>query len=187
MTETSAASWSSPFESWHERALLTPHPDPHSFTPTRDNLLLAMLLNAMAEGDGISLALFSQSDAEDSIAVDARGRVLLVSAKDSAGLLSLAKEAHALPKTDSSWNSWRIHRNVTCLPNHELFLRSPTDQGAQRFHQITVYGFSKQVRELDVPVEGFSLLPDTLWELFGLLLEARNGAGSRTGLWYSTL
>lgn len=143
--------WSSPFSSWHERALPTPHPDPHAFTPTRDDLLLAVLLNAQAEGDGISLALFSQTGSDDAIAVDASGRVLYVSAKDADGILALAKETSKLPKASSFWNTWTVKHTTTCRPNDRLFVRAPSNEG---FHQTTVYGFSKGIDDARRGVHG---------------------------------
>ncbi|KAG6914667.1 hypothetical protein DXG01_016026 [Tephrocybe rancida] len=175
--------WSSPFESWHSRALLNPFPSPYSFTPSQDRLILTMILNAQTEPEGLSLALFSLPDSTETIAVDARGRVLLVSEKDSQGLLALAQTALALPKTGRFWNGWSVKQNVSCFPVHRLFVSTSASEtpgsDGEAFHQISVAGYSKEKRVLSDPVGKYTELPDALWELFGLVLEARADAGSR--------
>ncbi|KAF8064325.1 hypothetical protein FPV67DRAFT_1419929 [Lyophyllum atratum] len=172
-------SWSSPFASWHKRALQTPHPSPDAFTPTRHNLQLAVLLNAPIENEGITLTLFSQptGDGYDSetVAVDALGRVLIVSEKDAAGILGLAKEALALPPTEQFRNTWSIKHPFTSQPIDRLLI--PSSGSATGLHEVSVQGFSKTTRELKRPVEGITELPETLWELTGLVLEARDEAG----------
>ncbi|KAF5376670.1 hypothetical protein D9615_007903 [Tricholomella constricta] len=170
--------WSSPFAAWHDRALHTPHPDPHSFTPTRDTLQLALLLNAPIEHEGISVAFFSQSKengaGSETVAVDALGRVLVVAEKDAAGILGLAQEAVNLPSTGAWRNTWVIKRPTTSQPIDRLFI-FPASGSATGPHEISVQGFSKQTRELKDPVGDTRELPAMLWELAGLVLEARDG------------
>ncbi|KAG5651910.1 hypothetical protein H0H81_006961 [Sphagnurus paluster] len=167
-------SWSSPFASWHNRALLTPHPSPHAFNPTRDSLQLAVLLNAPIEHEGISLALFKDPTVTQIVAVDSLGRVLLVSEKDAVGILELARGALALPDTGAFRNTWAIKQPATSQPIHRIFI--PSASGTDQLHEISVQGFSKEIRELREPVQDIQELPPVLWELTGLLLEARDGA-----------
>ncbi|KAG5645135.1 hypothetical protein DXG03_006852 [Asterophora parasitica] len=175
----STQSWSSPFATWHARALQTPHPNPHSFTPTRDNLRFALLLNAQAEHEGISLALFSQSkdngEGSETVAVDALGRVLVVPEKDTAGILGLAQQALKLPQTGAFRNTWVIRRPTTSQPIDRLFIL-PASGSSAAPHEVSVQGFSKETRELVEPVDDIKELPSVLWELAGLVLEARDGA-----------
>lgn len=173
-TIMSDTEWSSAFAEWHRRALSTPHPKPHDFTPTSENLLLAVLLNAQVEHEGITLTLFAKSGEENgggSVAVDASGRVLLVSEKDTKGILDLSKEALGLPQTGRFRNTWVIHHVTTSQPIHRLLI--PTSGSSSDLHEVSVQGFSKEKRELAQHVEGISLLPKVLWELVGLVLEAR--------------
>ncbi|GLB44494.1 hypothetical protein LshimejAT787_1701210 [Lyophyllum shimeji] len=178
-TNMDTQSWSSAFASWHSRALLRPHPSPHAFTPTRDALQLAVLLNAPVEHEGITLALFSQATEDGSggetVAVDALGRVLIVTERDAAGMLGLAEEVLALPPTGAFRNTWFIKHPYTSQPIDRLFI--PSSGSAADLHQVSVQGFSKKTRELKTPVEGIIELPRTLWELAGLVLEAREDAG----------
>jgi len=203
----------SPLQGWHSRALQTPHPSPHSFTATRESLILTVLLNAQAETEGITLALFAEPPTGRTIAVDALGRVSIVAPKDFNGILSLAKRALALPDTGTWRNTWVIKHVATSQPIHRIFVspqRGPSGAGsdvvttvqegtdvdvevegtaaaakgvdthvsiAGDLKQISVQGFSKTTKELKDPIKGRHELPNELWELTGLLLEAREGAG----------
>ncbi|RDB24445.1 hypothetical protein Hypma_008412 [Hypsizygus marmoreus] len=177
-------SWSSPFSSWHSRALLTPFPNPHAFTPTKSALLLAVLLNAPVENEGVTLTLFSQPKPDDpsiseTVAVDALGRVLIVTPKDSAGILSLARSTLSLPQTGGFRNTWVIKQDRTSQPIDRLFIPGQSAKGLlDDPDEISVQGFSKEKRELKRPVDGITELPKDLWELTGLVLEARSDAGS---------
>ena len=167
---------------WHSRALQTPHPDPHSFTPTPESLILTVLLNALAEPEGITVAFFADPPTERIIAVDALGRVSYVGSPDFDGILSLAVRALALPDTGTWKNSWAIKHPVTCQPNHRIFISPYVQVSIVRslsdMKQISVYGFSNATKVLAYPVNGYRELPHELWELTGLLLEAREGVGS---------
>lgn len=170
-------------QGWHSRALQTPHPDPYSFTPTPESLILTVLLNAQSDPQGISLAFFA--DTERIIVVDALGRISLVEPSDFDGIRSLANRALALPDAGSWMNTWVVKRGFTCQPNHRIFI-SPQEQltntnttprSLSNLKQIGVQGFSETTKELCYPINGYLELPYELWELTGLLLEARAGAG----------
>lgn len=180
---SSRSEWSSPFSSWHSRALATPHPSPRTFTPTSESLLLAVLLNAQAENQGMTLALFSQPEG-GIVAVDVLGRVLYVTAKDSTGILDLARKTLDLPDTGKFRNTWVIKHDRTSQPIDRIFIPSrpstPSDsETLDHLKQVSVQGFSKDTRDLADPLDGITELPDSLWELAGLVLEAKEGSGDR--------
>jgi hypothetical protein len=169
-----ALPWSSPFASWHTRALRRPHPSPHTFTPTRQLLLLAVLLHAPVEHEGLTLTLYSNNENKSvMVAIDACGRVLLVSEKDAAGIFALAGKTLELPKSEWWRNTWVVQRQMTSQTIHRLFIHSEDPDRCLK--EVGVQGFSKETRELNTSVEGLQKLPDALWELTGLLLEAREG------------
>lgn len=140
--------------------------------------MFAVLLNTPAENDGFTLAFFSQPKEHGSgtrvIAVDALGHVLVVADQDAAGILELAKEALALPPTGHFRNTWVVKRPTTSQPIHRLFIFP--DRAGNSPYQISVQGFTKETRTLLRPVQGIDELPEVLWELAGLILEAREGA-----------
>ena len=172
MTSYLTTPWSSPFASWHFRSLLTPHPSPHTFTPTRQSLLLAVLLNSPVEHEGISLTLYSDSGATgETVAIDARGRVLYVSERDAAGMLALAEKTLELPRSERWWNTWVVEQPRTSQLIHRVFIPSQD----KSFKEVSVQGFSKETRALQTPVGMFQQLPNSLWELVGLVLEATEG------------
>ncbi|KAG6839695.1 hypothetical protein C0991_012512, partial [Blastosporella zonata] len=189
--------WSSPISSWYNRSLLTPHPNPHTFNPTADNLILIAYSNSMM-GINLSVALFSlPSPSHDSlesgpeeqsiesaggVVVNGLGRILLITANDMQGLSSLVEQVRKLPKTPYGW---ALKSEVSCTTDDLLYLPpqrqpavalpsdgKPTCEG--RFEGqigITVNAFNKRVKELEKPTMGFTGLPDALWELLGLLGE----------------
>ncbi|KAF9458497.1 hypothetical protein BDZ94DRAFT_1313192 [Collybia nuda] len=173
------AEWSSPFAAWHSRALETPLPNPHEFTPTASSLLLAVLLNSQGENEGMTLALFSKPGPDGGVvAVDTLGRVLHVPTKDSSGILGLSKDVLALPDTGAFRNTWVIKHDRTSQPIDRIFIPSRlASEGDLKtlahMKQVSVQGFSKVTRELKEGVEGSTELPDKLWELAGLVREAR--------------
>ncbi|KAG6833419.1 hypothetical protein H0H87_007404 [Tephrocybe sp. NHM501043] len=175
----STSSWSSSFASWHTRAQGISHAALSTFIPSRDTLSLAVLLNAPAENEGFTLALFSQSKEDGSgshvFAVDALGNTLLMAEKDASGILSLAKEASSLPQTETFRNTWVVKRPTTSLPIHRLFIFN--EASGNNPHEISVQGFTKETKELKRPIQGNEELPQVLWELVGLVLEAREGVG----------
>ncbi|KIP09503.1 hypothetical protein PHLGIDRAFT_18604 [Phlebiopsis gigantea 11061_1 CR5-6] len=157
-------SWHSEFAGWHSRA--QPHTSPDSFSPTRDNLVLGVVRSAPAQPNGFTLALFSPD-----IAVDAMGRVSVLSADDFAGLNVLARGTINLPDTGSFRNTWRVKQTRTSQPIERLLV--PTSDSALR--EVSVQGYDKEKRDLSAPVTEYTQLPDTLWELFGLIAESREG------------
>ena len=175
-TNSITTPWSSPFASWHTRALRTPHPSPHTFHSTRQSLLLAVLLNSPVEHEGISLTLYSDSEKgeTETVAVDARGQILYVSEQDAAGILDLAKKTLELPQSESWRNTWVVEQPTTSQPIHRMFIRSRDKD--KNLKEVSVQGFSKEARALKTPVGSFQELPDSLWELVGLVLEAREGS-----------
>ena len=150
-------------EGWHSRA--TPHPDPRNFTPQRDALAFGVLRNARADPEGFTLAVFSPN-----IAVDAAGRVLILSDADFSGFVALAKQTLQLPPTGSFMNAWRIAQVRTEQPIERLFV--PGDDGA--LVQTSVQGYERGKTELKIPVGDVKHLPPLLQELFGYISEARD-------------
>ncbi|KAG6889322.1 hypothetical protein C0992_005648 [Termitomyces sp. T32_za158] len=173
-----SSSWSSPFASWYNRAQPLSQAINSAFVPSFDTLSLAVLLNAPVENDGFTLAFFSQLKEDGSgtrvIAVDALGNALLVADQDATGILELAKQALELPPTEGFRNTWVVKRPMTSQPIHRLFIFS--DRAEDSPYQISVQGFTKETRTLQRPVQGLDELPEVLWELVGLVLEAREGA-----------
>ncbi|KAG6810416.1 hypothetical protein H0H93_014997 [Arthromyces matolae] len=175
----SSTSWNSPYELWHRRA----QPFREPFSPSREHLLFAVLLNAPVENNGFTLAFFSHPK-EDGygnhvISVDAQGHPLLVKEEDASGILELSKNCLELPHTGGFRNTWAIKRPTTSQPIHRLFVFS--DQSGNEPHQISVQGFTKESRTLQRPVQGIEELPSVLWELSGLALEAREDHDSGGG------
>jgi hypothetical protein len=140
-------------------------------------LLLAVLLNAPVEHEGITLTLYSDTEKGEIVAVDASGRVLLVSDKDAAGILSLAENTLELPDSEQWRNIWVVKRPTTSQPVHRLFIQSQDPD--KHLKSVGVQGFSKETRDLKTPVGRFQELPDSLWILTGLVLEAREEVDER--------
>ncbi|TFK38864.1 hypothetical protein BDQ12DRAFT_682630 [Crucibulum laeve] len=171
---SSPPTWSSPYSGWHTRA--TAHPNPHAFTPTREALKLAVLRNAQVEQEGFTLALFTGDKGEERVAVDFRGKVLLPTQADFDGILELAQRTLALPKTENFRNTWVVAQPRTGQPIERILV--PASYGGE-FKETSVQGFDKSKVALKEPVEGITDLPDVLWELTGLALEARDGDGEK--------
>jgi hypothetical protein len=186
---THRMTWSSQYEGWHSRALSNPHPDPSSFTPSRSSLRFAVLRNAPVEPEGISLAFFNPPSSgsisdEGLYAVDAQGRALIVSPTDARGILDLATRVSELPETGAFRNTWVISQDRTSQPIDRLFVPKSSSYSSESglldagYQEVSVQGFSKEKRELKTPVDGIEELPESLWELTGLVLEARTDAGN---------
>ncbi|CAL1704906.1 unnamed protein product [Somion occarium] len=156
--------WSSKYEGWHGRA--TFHPSPETFTPTREILAFAVLHHAPAIPDGFTLALFKPD-----VAVDARGKVLILNPDDFTGLSDLARQTLDLPSTGSFMNAWRIAQRRTDQPIERLFVPGSTTA----LVETSVQGYEKGKTELKTPVGDIHELPEVLHELFGLIAEARDG------------
>ncbi|KDQ49493.1 hypothetical protein JAAARDRAFT_42802 [Jaapia argillacea MUCL 33604] len=160
---------SSSLEDWSTRAEL--HPSPSAFTPTKDSLVLAVLLNAPVDTDGFTLALF-----EPDIAVDAMGRVLILRPTDFSGLSALARLCTSLPDTGFFRNTWRVNQPTTSQPTDRILVLG--EDGV--LEEIGVQGYVKGgTRVLMTRVGGFDELPVELAELDGLVKEGR--AGFRRG------
>jgi len=101
-------------------------------------------------GEGLTMALFSgpvpgNSTAvpAGSIAIDAVGRVLLVSQNDTIGILSLAQEALTMPLG----NSWSIYHKATCQPNDILvipYIPSPSAADPTSYEGAKLAGTYRQ-------------------------------------------
>ena len=160
---TPAMSASSPLLGWHSRA----HPVYEEFTPTSDSFTFASFLNAPVDPEGFNVAFFTPN-----VVVDARGTVLKLEEQDWQGIANLAARAVTeLPETGSFRNQWRIQRDRTSFGIDWLQVKV-ADQG---FKQVAVYGYDSQIDTLNPPVGEYTTLPPVLKELFGVLLEARDG------------
>ncbi|KAH9901070.1 hypothetical protein C8Q73DRAFT_229568 [Cubamyces lactineus] len=149
---------------WHARA--RPHPSGAAFVPARDNLVFAVLLNAPADPEGFTVALFRPD-----VAVDARGQVLQVQPDDFAALADLAEQATRLPETGSFMNAWRVAHDRTDRKIDRLF--APTSRG--EIKQTSVQGWHPEKKHLKTPVAEYTELPLSLHELFGYIQEGREG------------
>lgn len=143
-------SWSSKYSGWRQRA----NPSVHPFTPTRENFLFAISINAMGVSDGFEVALFKPN-----IAVDTLGIVLELSGDDFDGFVRLAHETAG----HEVWQ-WRIYSDWSCRPITNVRV----SQGADKpFAEAGVYAYEKGARRL----EDGGRLPDAPTELFGLAAE----------------
>ncbi|KAI1794499.1 hypothetical protein LXA43DRAFT_883325, partial [Ganoderma leucocontextum] len=150
-------------QGWHARA--TPHPSP-DFTPTKDALVFAVLLNAPVDPEGFTMALF-----QPDVAVDARGRVLQPRPQDFATLTALAQEASRLPDTGSFMNAWRVAHDRTSQKIDRLFAK--TADGGIR--ETSVQGWDPEKTQLEDAVGGYQDVPPVLQELFWYIQEGRKG------------
>ncbi|KAF7323889.1 hypothetical protein MKEN_00610300 [Mycena kentingensis (nom. inval.)] len=141
---------------WYSRT--TAHPDPDSFTPTREALTLLVLRSTPVEPEGFTLALFDSSP--DKIAVDAMGRVRTVPESDYTGILALAQRVAAeLPTPDTFRKTWRVQQMATSQPIERLFIPVPT---ATELVEVGVQGFKagqEGALKLKSPVEEWEELP----------------------------
>ncbi|KAF8877361.1 hypothetical protein BD779DRAFT_1677353 [Infundibulicybe gibba] len=151
--------WTSSFAGWHSRA--TPHPKPREFlqdiSPASFNI--GFLRSTQLDPSG-----WLQVMGESAI-VDALGRVLILRPDDAAGIISLAQMT---PPLSNDRVPWAIKSPVTDRP-----IDSVVVPDGSALTETKVKGFTKATRELQKPVGDISELPHVLWELFGLLLEAR--------------
>ncbi|KAM5533267.1 hypothetical protein V8D89_013044 [Ganoderma adspersum] len=151
-------------QGWHARATLHPSPD---FTPTKEVLIFAVLLNAPVDPEGFTMALF-----QPDVAVDARGRVLQLQRQDFAALAALAQEASRLPDTGSFMNTWRVSHARTSQKIDRLFAKTP---GSGDIRETSVQGWDPEKTQLQDAVGGNQALPPVLQELFGYIQEGRTG------------
>jgi hypothetical protein len=91
----------------------------HNFTPNYDSLLLAALVNAPLDPQGVTLTLYSQSSSNATVpnnfvAIDSVGRVLLVPPEDGLGIVALARQSLELSPTNGWINTWFVKQETTC-------------------------------------------------------------------------
>ncbi|KAK3065601.1 hypothetical protein LTS18_000078 [Coniosporium uncinatum] len=119
-------------------------------------------------GDSFILGLF-----QPDIAVNRSGQILQLQSDDFDAFAKLAKSwAGSRKSRDRSGRSgkdYRIPHSWSCRPF--TILHIPTTDGLDK---TSVYGFSKDTQGLE---EGGGLLPETLWELLGLVEEANPANG----------
>jgi hypothetical protein len=159
---TLAPSWSSNYSNWYKRT--TPLP---STILLLDSDLLFMVNYEARGGGGFHLALFKPN-----IAVTSTGQIRKIDADDFAGFTKLAEEVSALPtpETDRSVyakRAFRVRNMITCRPFTILNISKDSDTGQLMFDSTSVYGFSKNLKDL----ESSGTLPDVLWDLLGLVTE----------------
>lgn len=159
MTSTFTGSWSSKYENWRSRA--TSYPSPESYVPLRDNLALIALVNSQVEPEGFTLAIF-----KDKVAVDAMGRMVVLNEADYNGITSLGTEILDLPDTGEFRNTWRLNHRATSQPIDRILI-------GPELKETSVQGFQKGKTDLKNPVGDIEVLPDSLAELTGLVLEGR--------------
>lgn len=172
-SQDTMSSFSSPYAKWYTERT-RPHPSPSTFHPTRPALRFLVTHAAQAIPRGFTLAFFAPN-----IAVDARGRVLeLTNAEDFDAIVRLARRTlneEELPQAETYLNTWMVKQSRTEQPIARIYV--PVVEGGE-FGEVkltSVQGYDGKARELAEPVKALTQLPDVLWELFGLVLEARNG------------
>ena len=182
--------WSSPLSGFLDRA--TRYSDTASFKPPRPSLELIVLRNAPVETEGFTFALFSSDGYSDgqkeTYAVDAKGAVFTLKPEDADGILKLAHDITKLPVTEEFRNTWILKALRTSQPIDRILVPKgshapevPEDNYEKEFHEVSVQGFNYEERELRERIQGEEVLPQPLWELAGLVLEARtsNDNGNR--------
>lgn len=173
ITNTDTPEWSSKFAGYLSRATI--HHSPESFTPSREILELTVLRNAQVEHSGFTLALFS-----DRTFVDHQGKVYTLAQEDYEGIRELAIRITSLPKADSFRNQWRVLQDRTGYPIDRVLVaksplsKVPAENYEEEFTEASVYGFDKKKTLLQTPVEGYTYLAPSLYELLGLAQEARD-------------
>ncbi|RDX56617.1 hypothetical protein OH76DRAFT_1395739 [Lentinus brumalis] len=155
MSSSSASGW---------RARAEPYASAAEFTPSKDALVFAVLLNTPADPEGFTMALFRPD-----IAVDARGRVVQLKPEDFSTLASLAEDATRLPDTGSFMNAWRVAHDRTSQKIDRLFVRTPSGE----LMQVSVQGWHAEKKKLQTAVGEHDELPPVLHELFGYIQEGR--------------
>ena len=101
--------WSSNYSRYLMRA--SRHPNPRSYTPQRNLLILEAFRNVKGRPERFSLAVFS-----DRVAIDANGHVYVLDQEDYDGMMELAQAVARLPKAEGYRNQWRVHHERTCYP-----------------------------------------------------------------------
>jgi hypothetical protein len=156
-TSNAMASSAHSASGWHTRA--TEHTG--SFGPAKEKLVLNILVNSQVEHDGFTLGLIKPN-----FAVDARGKILILSDDDFAAFMTKVEEVKALPVPEQL-GQWRVKQQRTSYPIDILKLPGQPD--------VSVYGWSASTSTLEGPTEGHTSLPDPLQTLVGWAKEAREG------------
>ncbi|KAJ2915673.1 hypothetical protein MD484_g4764, partial [Candolleomyces efflorescens] len=184
---TTTTSWTSPLSGFLDRA------DPYrrsttEFKPPRSALQLAVLRNAPAEPEGFTLAVFSSDghtpDGEKRFAVDNHGIVHVLQEADVNTFQSLVGTVQELPATDAFRNTWVLKYQRTSQPIERILVpkatlpATPAASYEDEFAETSVQAFNYEERQLRKPVHGVEVLPQSLWELTGSVLEARKVEGS---------
>jgi len=181
MSHGIAPTWSSPYSGWRTRA--GKYPNSQSYIPHRGDLKLAVIRNAPADSEGFTLALFSNPAGAERVAVDASGGVFVLTAHDFDGILGLAQRTLSLPKPNNFRETWVVKHERTSQPIDRILVAhvdlpsQPLEDYREEYTETSVQGFDKRKRELERAVDKISELPPELWELTGVVLEARNSGG----------
>lgn len=147
---------------WHSRA----QPFTGTFEPTRDALVLASIHSTPVNPEGFTLALFTPN-----IAVDARGAALTLEQADFDALKSLSNRAvdpAEVPSPGTFRNQWAIAHPITSRPIDRLLVKN-----SEGFAEVSVSGYEQGKTTLRAPVGEITELPAVLYDVFGLILEAR--------------
>ena len=148
---------------WHSRA--TPHPDGAAYDIKKENVVFGLTRNSRVEPEGFSVALFKPN-----VAIDAMGRVFVLSEDDWSALANLASQTNSLPDTGSFRNQWRVKHDRTDYPIDYLHVSTGSD-----LHMIGVYGHDGQTTTLKPPVGDITDLPEPLNKLVTYAKEGRDG------------
>jgi hypothetical protein len=140
------------------------------FAPTLTNLNLAVLRHGPANPQGFTLAIFSTTDPNTNVAVDALGHVKVMHKDDFQGISTLAQKASSLPKTGNWRNTWKIQQARTSQPVDRLFISAP---GETDVKEVSVQGWENGRWALKESIGEYSELPESLREIVGLVREAR--------------
>lgn len=178
------AQWTSSLSGFLDRA--TPYTNVATFQPARSALELVVLRNAQADIDGFTLAFYSSdgTTSSDTFAVDAAGSIHVLQSQDASQILALAQDVAALPDTGEFRNTWFLKSPITSRPIERILVpkatlsSTPAADYNTEFDETSVYGFNYVEKELEQPTNGFTSLPVALWELTGLVLQARNDNGA---------
>jgi len=144
---------------WHSRASEFAG---GTFEPKKEDVVLVSLINSQVEHDGFTLGLIKPN-----LAVDARGKILVIAADDFKAIEKLTEKAAELPKTGAFRGQWRVKHDRTGFPISRLLVPGK--------EEISVYGWDKNTKKLQTPVQGHEDLPDVLQTLFGWINEGRDG------------
>ncbi|KIK06320.1 hypothetical protein K443DRAFT_3107 [Laccaria amethystina LaAM-08-1] len=181
MSHGIAPTWSSPCSGWRTRA--EKYPNSQSYIPHRGDLKLAVVRNAPADSEGFTLALFSNPVGKERVAVDASGGVFVLAAHDFDGILGLAQRTLSLPKPNNFQATWVVKHERTSQPIDRILVAhvdlpsQPLEDYREEYTETSVQGFDKRKRELERAVDKIFELPLELWELTGVVLEARASGG----------